>query len=109
MRWVPVLPYYPTRAIAESPAWTAQFANNDSIQFWNFGDNPNYAVAQLPCPATVNKIFTLAERCFTNNHPESSWNNDVHSRVLDWILRDRPGKDDLVDYRCWFVNLSFLS
>ncbi|PLB36074.1 uncharacterized protein BDW47DRAFT_119091 [Aspergillus candidus] len=67
---------------------------------WNFGDNTTYGVAQLPCTTTVNIIYTLAERCFTNNHPESSWNNDVHSRVLDWILRDRPGKDDLVDYRC---------
>ncbi|PWY91465.1 hypothetical protein BO94DRAFT_533612 [Aspergillus sclerotioniger CBS 115572] len=75
-------------------------ADQPSIAAWNFGDSVDFKKSQLPDIRTVRKIYNLASRCFKNNHPESSWNNDVHSRILDWLLRDSPGGDDLIDYRC---------
>ncbi|KAK7432963.1 hypothetical protein QQZ08_000434 [Neonectria magnoliae] len=78
----------------------SDLAGDHSIDFWNFGDAPEFETARLPDLSTVQRIYRLAKRCFTNNHPVSSWNNDVHSRVLDWVLRDGPSKDDIVDYRC---------
>ncbi|KAL2819475.1 hypothetical protein BJX63DRAFT_439009 [Aspergillus granulosus] len=75
-------------------------ADERSIAACNFGDRPESQEAQLPDIHTVQKIYNLARRCFKNNHLESSWNNDVHSRILDWVLRDSPRGDDLVDYRC---------
>lgn len=79
--------------------------DDDSFEFWNFGDNLELGTTRLPHLSTVRQIYELARRCFKNNHPESSWNNDVHSRVLNCVLRDDPCKDDLVDYRCWYAQL----
>jgi hypothetical protein len=81
----------------------SQLADQRSIAAWNFGESPQFEKSQLPDIRTVRKIYNLASRCFKNNHPESSWNNDVHSRILDWVLRDGPRADDIVDYRCWYV------
>ncbi|KPM38324.1 hypothetical protein AK830_g8243 [Neonectria ditissima] len=78
----------------------SELAVHRSIRDWNFGDAPEFGTTRLPDLKTVQRIYKLAKRCFTNNHPESSWNNDVHSRVLDWVLRDGPCEDDMVDYRC---------
>lgn len=78
---------------------------DDSIATWNFGDSLDFRTTRIPDLGTVRQIYDLAKRCFKNNHPESSWNNDVHSRVLNWVLRDGPCQDDLVDYRCWCVLL----
>ncbi|KAJ6050559.1 uncharacterized protein N7446_010668 [Penicillium canescens] len=74
--------------------------DDDSFEFWNFGDRLGLGTTCFPDLSTVRQIYDLARRCFKNNHPESSWNNDVHSRVLNWVLRDGPCKDDIVDYRC---------
>lgn len=71
-----------------------------------FGESPEFETSQLPDVRTVRKIFRLAKRCFQENLAESSWNNDVHSQVLEWVMRDSSSSDDLLDYRCWYVSLS---
>ncbi|KAL4965549.1 uncharacterized protein BDV14DRAFT_208747 [Aspergillus stella-maris] len=75
-------------------------ADEPSVVAWNFGDSVDFEKSQLPDIRTVQKVYNLESRCFQNNHPKSFWNNDVHSRILNWILRDSPAEDDLVDYRC---------
>ncbi|KAL4733833.1 hypothetical protein BDV11DRAFT_73561 [Aspergillus similis] len=73
-------------------------ADQRSIAAWNFGESPEFEKSQLPDIRTVRKIYNLASRCFKNNHLESSWNNDVHSPILNSVLRDSPRADDIVDY-----------
>ncbi|KAH7267902.1 hypothetical protein B0J15DRAFT_544796 [Fusarium solani] len=66
-----------------------------------FGDNPQFEASDLPSVRTVRKIHRLARRFFKENLAESSWNNDVHSKRLEWVMRDSPSSDDdLLDYRC---------
>jgi hypothetical protein len=69
-----------------------------------FGDEPQFGAEQLPDITTVKNIWRRAARCDGNKKlPESAWNNDVHSRVLDWVFRDSPTNDGLLDYRCWYA------
>ncbi|KAI8663857.1 hypothetical protein NCS55_00891700 [Fusarium keratoplasticum] len=66
-----------------------------------FGDKPQFGASGLPGVRTVRKIHRLARRCFKENLAEPSWNNDVHSQTLEWVMRDSPSSDDeLLDYRC---------
>lgn len=81
----------------------SQLADQRSITAWNFGESHEFEKSQLPDIRTMRKIYNLASRGLKNNHPESSWNNYVHSPILDWVLRDSPRADDIVDYRCWYA------
>ncbi|KAJ4138001.1 hypothetical protein NW754_001361 [Fusarium falciforme] len=73
----------------------------ERVRPWMFGDKPQFGASDLPGVRTVRKIHRLARRCFKENLAESSWNNDVHSQVLEWVMRDSPSSDDeLLDYRC---------
>ncbi|RSM06701.1 hypothetical protein CEP52_005549 [Fusarium oligoseptatum] len=73
----------------------------ERVRPWMFGDKPQFGALDLPGVRTVRKIHRLARRCFKENLAESSWNNDVHSQVLEWVMRDSPSSDDeLLDYRC---------
>lgn len=77
---------------------------NERVRPWMFGDEPRFRASDLPPVRTVRKIHRLARRCFKENLAESSWNNDVHSQVLEWVMRDSPSSDDeLLDYRFWCV------
>ncbi|KAL3444221.1 hypothetical protein BJX65DRAFT_311187 [Aspergillus insuetus] len=76
-------------------------ADQCSIAAWNFGESPKFEKSQLPDIRTMRKIYNLASRYFKNNHPESSWNNDVHSPILDWVLRDSPRADDISNQGRW--------
>ncbi|KAK7420550.1 hypothetical protein QQX98_002749 [Neonectria punicea] len=71
----------------------------ERVREWMFGDSPEFETSQLPDTQTVRKIFRLAKRCFQENLAESSWNNDVHSQMLEWAMRDSSSNDDLLDYR----------
>ncbi|KAH7147192.1 hypothetical protein B0J13DRAFT_584507 [Dactylonectria estremocensis] len=77
----------------------------ERVPEWMFGGKPGFEASHLPGVQTVRKMLRLAKRCFQENLPESSWNNDVHSRVLEWVMRDSPSSTDLLDYRCWHVPL----
>lgn len=82
---------------------TAQLAG-ERVRPWMFGDKPQFGASGLPGVRTVRKIHRLARRCFKENLAEPSWNNDVHSQTLEWVMRDSPSSDDeLLDYRCWCV------
>ncbi|KAL4783106.1 hypothetical protein BJX76DRAFT_330959 [Aspergillus varians] len=107
VRGVPLGNLFYLQYLAESRLMhsNSQLFYQDSFGIWNFGDSPEVGTTQVPDLRTVFKRFDLANRCFLGNYPESSWNSDVYSRVLDWVLRDGPYKDDLVDYRCWQVLL----
>ncbi|KAM6506512.1 hypothetical protein FSOLCH5_013489 [Fusarium solani] len=73
----------------------------ERVRPWMFGEKPQFGASDLPGVRTVRKIHRLARRCFKENLAESSWNNDVHSQVLEWVMRDSPSSDDeLLDYRC---------
>lgn len=71
-----------------------------------YGGQSDFEPSHLPGVQTIRKILRLAKRCFQENLPESCWNNDVHSQVLEWVMRDSPGSSHLLDYRCWYVLLS---
>ncbi|KAL2678511.1 hypothetical protein Neosp_009258 [[Neocosmospora] mangrovei] len=74
---------------------------SERVRPWMFGDKPQFGALDLPDVRTVRKIHRLARRCFKENLAESSWNNDVHSQVLEWVMRDSPSsEDELLDYRC---------
>ncbi|KAF5017127.1 hypothetical protein F66182_10985, partial [Fusarium sp. NRRL 66182] len=73
---------------------------SDRVRPWMFGDKAQFQASDLPNPQNVRKIHRLARRCFKENLSESSWNNDVHSQVLEWVMRDSPGSDEILDYRC---------
>lgn len=76
----------------------------ERVRPWMFGDNPQFEASDLPSVRTVRKIHRLARRFFKENLAESSWNNDVHSKRLEWVMRDSPSSDDdLLDYRCRYV------
>ncbi|KAM0414724.1 hypothetical protein ACHAPT_013431 [Fusarium lateritium] len=73
----------------------------ERVRSWMFGDEAQFGASDLPGVRAVRKIHRLARRCFKENLAESSWNNDVHSQVLESVLRDSPSSDDeLLDYRC---------
>ncbi|KAF5011455.1 hypothetical protein FDECE_2444 [Fusarium decemcellulare] len=72
----------------------------ERVRPWMFGDKLPFRASDLPDVRIARKIYRLARRCFLENLSESSWNTDVHSKVLEWVLRDSSSSDELLDYRC---------
>jgi hypothetical protein len=74
-----------------------------------FGDEPQFGQDRLPTIWAARQIWRMAARCDgPKKLPESAWNNDVHSRVLDWVFRDGSANNGFLDYRSWYALLSML-
>ncbi|KAF5027013.1 hypothetical protein F66182_888 [Fusarium sp. NRRL 66182] len=77
--------------------------DEDDVFEWMFSDEPQFGCHQLPTIWAAREIWRMAARCDgPKKLPESAWNNDVHSRVLDWVFRNGSASNGLLDYRCCF-------
>ncbi|KAH7304595.1 hypothetical protein B0I35DRAFT_445085 [Stachybotrys elegans] len=71
-----------------------------------FSDNPETAGLRYPSRDFVRRILKRADECDTNGKGESSWNMDVHARLLDWVLtEDSSGTTTLDSEYCLNAGL----
>uniref|UniRef100_A0A0B7KKZ3 PD-(D/E)XK nuclease-like domain-containing protein n=1 Tax=Bionectria ochroleuca TaxID=29856 RepID=A0A0B7KKZ3_BIOOC len=63
---------------------------------------PNFT---YPPITFIQDVYGRATKCREQRHRESSWNIEVHARVLEWVLRD-SGHNGPLDYRyCTTANV----
>ncbi|KND86762.1 hypothetical protein TOPH_08625 [Tolypocladium ophioglossoides CBS 100239] len=58
-----------------------------------FHDDPNTAARRYPDRSFVRSLLSQANECDLDGKGESSWNMDVHARILAWLLEDDSTDD----------------
>lgn len=53
-----------------------------------FRDDANTATRRYPSRSFIRQILYQANKCDLDGKGESSWNMDIHARILAWLLED---------------------
>ncbi|KAH7460911.1 hypothetical protein FOMA001_g19295 [Fusarium oxysporum f. sp. matthiolae] len=73
----------------------------------SLGDFPDYAFYdaapqpsqwRIPPVPLIRRLVSRAAECQRHNEGESSWNNDIHDSVLEWVFRETEDVA-MFDYR----------
>jgi hypothetical protein len=66
-----------------------------------FRDDAQTADLRYPPRRFIQRTLQRADECDINGKGESSWNMDVHARLLDWVLDEDSDGTGMLDYEYW--------
>lgn len=72
-----------------------------------FRDDTYTSTRRYPSRHFVRQILSRANECDLDGKGESSWNMDVHARILEWLLEENPNSDACVGSEYWYVSFRY--
>lgn len=66
-----------------------------------FRDDAYTSTRRYPSRHFVRRILSRANECDLDGKGESSWNMDVHARILEWLLEENSNSDACVGSEYW--------